>query len=105
MKWSWNFREVASPQTGPVEMTVVSCNCRLFGGPYWNDAPTGGTPHWDQRAWLDGEQTVEFEVRAVSAGSTILFITGFVGRPFTTTNPVEDHTIYQMHFLSASVIP
>jgi hypothetical protein len=104
MKWSWNRREVAQeptviPKTGPIDMTVVSCNCRLFGEPYW----TGG--YWEQRAWLDGEQTVEFEVRAVSAGSTSLAITGFSGRPFTTTNPIIDYTIYQLHLLRATVIP
>jgi len=111
MKWSWNHTEVASqeskvtPQTGPIDVTVVSCNCRLFGEPYWNPAATGGAPHWEQRAWLDGEQTVEFEVRAVSAGSTSLSITGFIGQPFPTTNPVGDVPIYESYLLRASVIP
>jgi hypothetical protein len=111
MTWTWNFTEVTSqepkltPQTGPIDMTVVSCNCRLFGEPYWNPAPTGGAPHWEQRAWLDGQQTVEFEIRAVSVGSTSLSIIGFIERPFPTTNPVIDSSFYQSHFLRASVIP
>jgi hypothetical protein len=29
----------------------------------------------------------------------------FIGRPFTTTNPVMDHTIFQIQPLQASVIP
>jgi hypothetical protein len=111
MKWTWNWRQDTSqeskvtPQTGPIDVTLVSCNCRLFGEPYWNPGATGGAPFWEQRAWLDGEQTVEFDVRAVSVGSTPLSVTGFIGQPFPTTNPVGDVPIYQSHLLGASVIP
>lgn len=108
--WSWNWMTASQepksvPQQGPIDMTVVSCSCRLFGEPYWNDGPTGGTPHWEQRAWLDGTQTLEFEIRAVSPGSTSLFISGYPGPPFTSTNPVSDYNLSQFFSLRASTIP
>ena len=59
----------------------------------------------EQRAWLDGEQKLELEVQGISPGSTSFFVTGFVGSPYTTTNPVDDHSIYQLHLLRASVVP
>jgi hypothetical protein len=115
MKWSWNLAPVGTspqdaintPRTGPVEVTVASCSCRLFGEPYWTAVvlPLTATPQWEQRAWLDGEQRVELQVRAISPGSTLVFVTGFVGSPFTTANPVMDHSIYQLQFFAASVIP
>lgn len=114
MKWSWNLFPVGSqdpfdkPRLGPVDVTAVSCRCRLFGEPYWTGVvlpPQIVTPQWQQRAWLDGEQKVEFEIRAISPGSTLVFVTGFVGAPFSTANPVMDHTIYQLQFFAASVIP
>jgi hypothetical protein len=110
MQWSWNWTRVTGdakgvPQDSPVDVTVVSCTCRLFGEPYWNPGATGGTPHWEQRAWLDGKQKVELELRAISPGSTSVFVTGFVGAPFSTANPVMDHTISSLHTFAASVIP
>ena len=111
MKWSWNWATAASqstrtiPQNGPVDVAVALCNCRLFGEPYWDEGATGGTPHWVQRAWLDGEQRLEFEIRAVSPGSTSLFVIGFAGPPYPTTNPVIDNATYEDHQFRASVIP
>jgi hypothetical protein len=115
MKWSWNLIPVGSqdpvdkPRTGPVDVTAVSCKCRLFGEPYWTGVvlpgPQTSTPQWQQRAWLDGEQRIEFEVRAISPGSTLVFVTGFAGPPSITANTVIDHSIYQLQFFAASVIP
>ena len=114
MQWSWNWTRDAAgqdvidrPRIGPVDVTVVSCQCRLFGEPYWTAVvlPLNGTPHWEQRAWLDGAQKVELEVRAISPGSTSVFEVGFAGPPFSTANPVMDYTIYQIQSFAASVIP
>jgi hypothetical protein len=117
MLWSWNYTDPSTgrnpsgdtmpliPRPAPIDVTMAVCRCRLFGDPYWAVPTTGGVSHWEQRAWLDGEQTLELEVQGISPGSTSLFVTGFVGSPYPTTNPVGDHTIYQFHLLRASVVP
>jgi hypothetical protein len=114
MMWSWNWMEgrdsidsPLTPRTGPVDVTVVVCRCGLFGEPYWTAAalPINGTPHWEQRASLDGPQTLELEVRGISPGSTSFFVVGFAGPPYTTTNPIQDNAIYQLQSVRVSVIP
>jgi hypothetical protein len=113
MKWSWNSLTVGGdptvPQIGPVDATIASCNCRLFGEPHWDVAFAlrGGNAQWNQRAWLDGEQRVDLEIRGISPGSTTVFVTGFVGPPSPTTGSIDviDNSIYQQNFFRVSVIP
>ena len=105
MKWTWNYPRGTNfsrePTLGPIDVTIGSCRCTLFGEPQWNVGPTGGQPHWEQRAWLEGEQTLELEVRGVSVGGTSLSIVAFVGPP--SSNPLIDNGTYQLHSLSVSV--
>ena len=93
ISWSWNHasegplqpvigRHMIAPRAGPIDVTLESCQCALFGEPVWtaelSNPPAG---HWEQRAWLSGPQTMTFVVRGTEAGATLFSVTAFVAGP------------------------
>jgi hypothetical protein len=109
--WSWNQlvtgHDATIAQTGPVDVTVVSCRCRLFGDPYWDAdlARRGGTPYWRQRAWLDGDQRVELEVLGISPGMTRVNVTAFARLPSYDNGTLIDSSYSSSQSFGVNVIP
>lgn len=113
VSWTWNHasegplqpeigRHLIAPRAGPIDVTVESCQCALFGEPVWtaerSNPPSG---HWEQRAWLSGPQTMTFLVRGAEAGTTLLFVTAFVSGPCGD----RDCAPFALSALSIQVLP
>jgi len=86
LKWTWNTNMAANaddkPTSGPIGLAVETCNCTAIDPQVWDSYYR----KWNQRAWLNGAQTVVLTVTALSVGSTTLSVTGFVERPSVSTD-------------------
>jgi hypothetical protein len=88
LKWEWNAPLVDTgvvlpPSDGPVELSISSCQCSLFGEPVWKGkSSTVVIGHWEQRAWLTASQTVTFKVTGIGAGSTRVSVFAYTTPPF-----------------------
>lgn len=92
LRWDWNsmttgpilqeFYVLAPPSYVPVAVSIVSCQCSLFGEPEWKHNNTNrASGHWEQRAWLPASQTVTFRVTGTGAGWARVPVFAYTGKP------------------------